>query len=92
MLENSGDFAFDYMYLREIIFFHEKVEKLLLRYNGLRKVKWNSTYALNPDWKSFFYINIIFVENCIVIVFTFSSSFPREEVDSLYKLCDEVCF
>ena len=54
MLENSGDFAFDYMYLREIIFFHEKVEKLLLRYNGLRKVKWNSTYALNPDSENLF--------------------------------------
>ena len=56
MLENSGDFAFDYMYLREIIFFHEKVEKLHLQYNGLRKVKWNSTYALIPDTENLFCI------------------------------------
>ena len=45
MLENSGGVASDYIYLREIIFFHEKVEKLHSQYNGVRKVKWNSTYA-----------------------------------------------
>ena len=45
MLENSWDFASDYMWLREIILFPEKVEKLHSQYNGLRKVKWNSTYA-----------------------------------------------
>ena len=38
MRENSGDFAFDYMHLREIIFFHEKVEKLNSQYDSLRKV------------------------------------------------------
>ena len=45
MLENSGDFAIDNMYLREIIFFHEKVEKLHSQYNGFRKFKWDSSYA-----------------------------------------------
>ena len=45
MLENSGNFASDNMYLREIIFFHEKIEKLHSQYNGFRKVKWDSTYA-----------------------------------------------
>ena len=44
-------------------------------------------YAGQPGgliWhKSYFYINAIFVENGIVIVFTFNSSFPREAVDSL---------
>ena len=46
MLENSGDFASDYMYLQEIIFFHKKVEKLHSHYNGFRKVKLNNTNAL----------------------------------------------
>ena len=45
MLENSGDFASEYIYLREIIFFHEKVKTLQLQCNGLIKVKWNSTYV-----------------------------------------------
>ena len=44
--QNSGDCANSYMYLRDIIFFHEKGEKLHLHYNNCRKVKWNSTYAL----------------------------------------------
>ena len=44
MLENSGDFANDYMYLREIIYFHEKVVKLHFQYNGLRNAKWSSTF------------------------------------------------
>ena len=42
MPDNSGDFVSDYMYLQEVIFYREKVEKLLWQYNGLRKVNWNS--------------------------------------------------
>ena len=38
MLENSGDFASDYMYSREIIFFREKVEKLHSQYNGSERL------------------------------------------------------
>ena len=49
MCENSDDFSSDYMYLREIIFFHEKVEKLPSQYNGFRKVKWNSAYARSSE-------------------------------------------
>ena len=45
MLENTGFFGGDYMYLLEIIFFHEKIEKLYSQYNGIRKIKWNITYA-----------------------------------------------
>ena len=52
MPENSGDFANDNMYLRVIIFFDEKVEKLHSQYNGFTKVKWNSTYARSSGNKS----------------------------------------
>ena len=45
MVENSGDFASDYMYSREIIFFREKIEKLHSQYNEVRKVKRNSAYV-----------------------------------------------
>ena len=46
MLEKSGVFASDYMCLREIIFFREKVEKLHSQYNGLGKVKLLNGIAL----------------------------------------------
>ena len=41
--------------------------------------------------KTFFFINIVFVENCIVM-FTFNSSFVREVVDRLHKLRDGYVF